>query len=72
MNPVIDRVLAAISENRQLDVRQMRLSQHTDTVVLNGNVESYFAKQMAQETIRGIEGVRRIDNRLRVIEPARN
>jgi hypothetical protein len=37
-----------------------------DCVIVEGEVPSYFHKQMAQETLLRIRGVRRIDNRLRV------
>jgi osmotically-inducible protein OsmY len=35
-------------------------------VVLKGNVRSFFQKQMAQEAIRRIDGVQRIENLLEV------
>lgn len=36
-------------------------------VVLSGQVRSYFQKQMAQESLRGIDGVGRIRNDLVVV-----
>ncbi len=38
-----------------------------DTVILTGVVPSFHMKQVAQETARTVDGVRRIDNRLEVI-----
>jgi osmotically-inducible protein OsmY len=35
-------------------------------VVLKGNVGSFFQKQMAQEAIRRVDGVERINNMLEV------
>ena len=35
-------------------------------VVVRGTVSSFFQKQMAQEELRRIDGVRSIDNRLSV------
>ena len=35
-------------------------------VVLKGHVRSYFQKQMAQEAIRRVDGVQRIENMLEV------
>jgi osmotically-inducible protein OsmY len=35
-------------------------------VVLKGSVQSFYQKQMAQESIRRIDGVERIDNLLEV------
>ncbi len=36
-------------------------------LTLRGQVNSYFAKQMAQETLRSIQGVVEIDNQLDVV-----
>lgn len=36
------------------------------TVLLEGTVSSYYLKQLAQEAVRRIDGVRRIDNGLTV------
>ena len=36
-------------------------------VVLSGVVGSYYQKQMAQESLRRIEGLSRIDNRIQVV-----
>jgi len=36
-------------------------------IVLTGVVGSYYQKQMAQESLRRIEGVGRIDNQLAVV-----
>ena len=36
-------------------------------VTLRGTVRSFFHKQMAQETVRRIDGVSRIDNCLEVV-----
>lgn len=35
-------------------------------VVLRGEVQSYYQKQMAQEAVRRVDGVERIDNHLTV------
>jgi osmotically-inducible protein OsmY len=37
-----------------------------DTVVVRGTVETYYQKQMAQEIMRRVEGVQKIDNQLEV------
>lgn len=38
-----------------------------DEVHLTGRVRSYYLKQVAQESLRGIQGVRRIHNDLCVV-----
>ena len=34
--------------------------------MLNGVVPSYYQKQIAQEVVRTVEGVKQVDNQLRV------
>jgi osmotically-inducible protein OsmY len=36
-------------------------------VVLKGNVGSYYQKQLAQESVRSVRGVRRVRNELEVM-----
>jgi hypothetical protein len=36
-------------------------------LTLNGRLPSYYLKQMAQEAVAGIPGVRHIDNRIEVV-----
>jgi osmotically-inducible protein OsmY len=38
-----------------------------DVLVLEGSVRSWFQKQIAQESLRGVAGVSRVRNRLRVV-----
>ena len=63
---LIDRVDLALSENPHLNRRDLRLESNGGQVVLKGNVRSYYQKQMAQEAIKRIDGVVRIDNQLNV------
>ena len=46
--------------------RQLRFETQEGKVVLQGVVNSYYQKQMAQETLRRVKGVNQIDNRLEV------
>lgn len=50
------------------EVRHARAVISGESVVLLGNVSTYFVKQMAQEAIRGFTGHLRIDNQLNVTE----
>jgi osmotically-inducible protein OsmY len=61
-----ERVEGAIVANPYLSKRQLRFETAGGRVVLSGRVASYFQKQMAQEIVRRIEGVREIDNCLEV------
>lgn len=61
----VDSVLRAHPHLRRVMVR----SRHQDDrVVLSGEVDSFFQKQMAQEALRHIPGVETIDNQLHVSE----
>lgn len=61
-----DRIDSAIVQSPYFADRKLRVRTGDDYVVVEGVVESYFHKQMAQETLLRIDGVRRIDNRLEV------
>ena len=45
----------------------LRFEASEGKVVLRGQVASYFHKQMAQEALRGVAGVREIENQVEVI-----
>jgi osmotically-inducible protein OsmY len=62
------RVLHALSQSGYGELRRLHCECHRGTVLLHGTVRSYFMKQMAQATAGRIDGVQRIDNRLRVQE----
>ena len=63
LNERIDR---AIHSNPYLAGRRFQLKTNEDGVTIEGQVDPYFQKQMAQEILLRIDGVSRIDNRLRV------
>lgn len=60
------RVLVALESNPHLPRRNLRFEAQHGRVVLRGTVQSYYQKQMAQEMLRGVDGVSEIDNRLEV------
>jgi osmotically-inducible protein OsmY len=64
--PLFDRIHSALSTSPHVPSRQVRIEANDGRVVLKGNVGSFFQKQMAQEAIRRIDGVRLIDNLLEV------
>jgi osmotically-inducible protein OsmY len=61
-----EQIGAAIDSNPYLTGRRVRVETEDGRVVLSGIVGSYYQKQMAQEVLRKIRGVRQIDNRLTV------
>ena len=61
-----DRLDAAIEASPFVSRHQLHFETHRGRVILRGEVRSYFQKQMAQEAVRGLDGVHAIDNRLEV------
>ena len=66
---VVDRVEEAILRCPHLWGRRLHVATDAGRVVLEGVVGSYYQKQMAQETIRRLDGVGWIENRLEVLLP---
>lgn len=62
-----DRIRHALERQRHLFGRRVRCQIVNRDVVLTGSVASYFQKQMAQESLRQIDGIRRIVNDLQVV-----
>lgn len=63
---VTGRLRLLLSESPIAEVRKVRVEQDGDTVMLDGRVRTFYAKQMAQETIRDATRGLHIDNRVRV------
>lgn len=63
-HPLHSRVLQALALQTHLAGKNLRFETRAGRVTLHGRVRSFFLKQMAQETLRGIEGVAHIDNRM--------
>ncbi len=64
--PLDERIDIAIHNNPYLAGRRFQFTTDADGVTLEGQVGTYFQKQMAQEILLRIDGVSRIDNRLKV------
>lgn len=62
-----EQIDQAINANPHLARRKLRFETAEGRVVLLGTVGTYYQKQMAQEAVRRIQGVRAIDNRLAVL-----
>jgi len=62
-----DRIFHALERQPHLVGRRVSYEILADDVVLTGSVRTYFQKQMAQETLRNIDGINRIINDLEVI-----
>jgi osmotically-inducible protein OsmY len=64
---LLDRVDTILSTSPYLSRRKLRLETQEGRVTLRGEVDSFFQKQMAQEAIRRLDGVREIQNELEVV-----
>ncbi|MEQ8838446.1 MAG: BON domain-containing protein [Lacipirellulaceae bacterium] len=60
------QVEGAIRQSPYLSDREIRIQALNGVIKLEGQVNSFFQKQMAQELLRRVDGVQRVDNRLRV------
>ena len=59
-------VHGALARNPYFAGRKVRVEFRENEVVLSGRLDSYFHKQMAQESIRAIGGVLRVHNEIEV------
>ena len=71
MSPYCERTLtelvdAALRQSPYFSRRRVKFETERGRVVLRGTVGSFFHKQMAQEILRRVDGVDRIDNQLEV------
>ncbi len=58
----------ALAGNPYFAGRKVRVELRENEVVLSGVLSSYFHKQMAQESVRGIvDGVHRVQNQIEVV-----
>ncbi len=60
-------VEAALTRSAYFAGKNLRFEVHGDGVVLRGVVGSYYLKQLVQESLKTISGVRRIDNEIEVV-----
>jgi len=65
---LVEQVQSAILTNPYLAGRKLRFEAEPQAgrVVLQGTVGTFYQKQMAQEALRRIDGVREIENQLEV------
>ena len=62
------RVSRALEDNPYLAKRyRLDVTESEGRVTLDGTVGSFFQKQMAQELLRSIDGVRQINNHIKVV-----
>ncbi len=64
---LLERVSSALRRDPYLSRRNLGFESLEGKVKLTGVVQSYYQKQMAQEVVRRVDGVERIENDLEVI-----
>ncbi len=60
-------VESALSRSSYLTGKNLRFEVHPEQVVLRGVVRSYYQKQLAQESLKSIAGLGRIQNEIEVV-----
>ena len=64
--PLLHQVQGALSSSPYISDRQLHVEATDGLVRIEGTVGSFYQKQMAQEVVRRLDGVRRIENQLQV------
>ena len=65
-SPLQDRIDSAIQHSPYLAGHTLQIEMRPGRIVLRGAVRTYYQKQVAQEVVRGVHGVGRIENQLQV------
>lgn len=63
---LVKAIHSALNQNPHLATRTLRIETGEGAVRLHGRVESFFEKQIAQEVVRRLDGVTRVENLLQV------
>jgi osmotically-inducible protein OsmY len=61
-----EKVSSALRQNPHLQTRNLRFETSEGRVTLRGQVNSWYQKQMAQETLLRLDGIDRVENHLEV------
>ncbi len=64
--PLLEQVQGALNRSPYVSQKQVQIETIDGHVRLEGTVGTFFQKQMAQELVRRVDGVERVENRLQV------
>jgi hypothetical protein len=64
--PLFEQVRDVLANSPYWSAKQFRIEAADGLVRLEGTVASFYQKQMAQELLRRVDGVERIENQLQV------
>ncbi len=63
---LVDHASMMLEKSPYVSSRDVRLESDQGRLILRGSVTTYYQKQMAQELVRGIDGVSAVENLLEV------
>ena len=66
---VLDEVRRRLADSSHLLLRSVNCRLRDGRLQLTGRVPSFYLKQLAQAVVQNVEGVRLIENELRVVNP---
>ena len=69
-NPQADLAERSLRSNSYLALKNISCDLLDGVLVLRGCLPTYYLKQIAQEVVAHLEGVKRIENRIQVVTPA--
>ena len=61
------RIDQALESHPVLRGKNLKIQQDERKIVVEGDVQSYYQKQLVQEVIRRVDGIEEIENRLFVV-----
>lgn len=64
---VLHEAEGRLGESSHLFLRHVECHVEDDTLCLEGKVPSFYLKQTAQSLLKSLEGIKRVDNRLEVV-----
>ena len=68
-SPLGERARRRLTQSAYHAVRQVNVEERQGVLTLSGRLPNYYLKQMAQAAVANMEGVRKIINRIDVVEP---
>jgi osmotically-inducible protein OsmY len=68
--PVTQAASARLRQSAYGPVRRVACAFDNGVLLLSGRLQSFFHKQLAQEAVAGLAGVRRVSNQIEVLQAA--
>ena len=66
VSPLFELVCSALDSSPHVSSQRIRFEAGDGKVKLHGRASSFFEKQMAQEAVRRVDGVERVENLIEV------